>query len=269
MVVVDTHCHASLDWYEPIETLLYEMDRNGVDQAVLVQINGQFDNEYQFECVRRYPGRFANVVLVDSDRPDAVQVLERLAERGASGVRLRPTTRSPGDDPLAIWRAADRLGLAVSCGGNGAGFASDEFASTIEALPGLRFVIEHLGSISRTDPDEAQRTLHRKVFGLARFPNTFIKVTGLGEFSQRAMPVPGGFPFVQPIPPLLEEAYVAFGPSRMMWGSDFPPVAAREGYRSALNLTRDQLAAKSEAERELIFGQTALSIFFRPVRRGL
>src|SRR5258708_3933110 len=154
MAVVDTHCHASLDWYEPVETLLYEMDQNGVDQAVLVQIMGQFDNDYQFECVQRYPGRFANVVLVDTDHADSVQVLEQLASRGASGVRLRPTTRSPGDDPLAIWRAAERLGLTVSCGGDRAGFASEEFASTIQALPELRIVIEHLGSVSRADPDE-------------------------------------------------------------------------------------------------------------------
>jgi L-fuconolactonase len=261
MVVVDTHCHASLDWYEPIETLLYEMDSNGVDRAVLIQINGQFDNTYQFECVQRYPGRFANVVMVDTERPDALEELQRLAERGASGVRLRPTTRSPGDDPLAIWRAADGLGLVVSCGGDGAGFASDEFAATIQALPGLRIVIEHLGSISRRDLDEVQQARRKAVFGLARFPNTYIKVTGLGEFCERALPVPGGFPFVQPIPPLLEEASAAFGPSRMMWGSDFPPVATREGYRLALNLTRDQFGAKSDADREQIFGQTASSVF--------
>ena len=261
MVVVDTHRHASLDWYEPIETLLHEMDSNGVDHAVLVQINGQFDNAYQFECVRRYPRRFANVVMVDTDRPDAPQQLERLAEQGASGVRLRPTTRSPGDDPLAIWRTADQLGLTVSCGGDGAGFASAEFAETIQALPALRIVIEHLGSVSRRDLDDVRQARRRAVFGLARFPNTCIKVTGLGEFSERAMPVPGGPPFVQPIPPLLEEAYAAFGPSRMMWGSDFPPVAGREGYRLALNLTRDQFAAKSDADREQIFGQTALAVF--------
>jgi L-fuconolactonase len=261
MVVVDTHCHASLDWYEPIETLLHEMDSNGVDHAVLVQINGQFDNAYQFECARRYPGRFANVVMVDTDRADAPHQLEQLAERGASGVRLRPTTRSPGDDPLAIWRTADRLGLTVSCGGDGAGFASAEFAETIQALPALRIVIEHLGSVSRRDPEATQQARRRAVFGLARFPNTCIKVTGLGEFCERAMPVPGGFPFVQPIPSLLEDAYAAFGPSRMMWGSDFPPVAGREGYRLALHLSRDQFAAKSDADREQIFGQTALAVF--------
>jgi len=53
-----------------------------------------------------------------------------------------------------------------------------------------------------------------------------------------------------------------FGPSRMMWGSDFPPVAGREGYRLALNLTRDQFGTKSDADRAQIFGQTASSVFF-------
>lgn len=88
MVIVDAHCHALLEWYEPIETLLFEMDRNDVDQAVLIQINGQFDNSYQAEAVRRYPGRFCSVVLVDHLQPDAPNTLERLGDGGASGVRL-------------------------------------------------------------------------------------------------------------------------------------------------------------------------------------
>ena len=33
MVVVDTHCHASPYWFEPIEVLLDEMTRNEVDKA--------------------------------------------------------------------------------------------------------------------------------------------------------------------------------------------------------------------------------------------
>ena len=86
MGFVDGHCHASLQWYEPIETLLYEMDRNDVEQAVLIQINGQYDNSYQQECVRRYPGRLASVVLVDHTQPDAQATLTRLAEAGARGV---------------------------------------------------------------------------------------------------------------------------------------------------------------------------------------
>ncbi|HEX5417440.1 MAG TPA: amidohydrolase family protein [Chloroflexota bacterium] len=264
MPTADSHCHASDVWYEPIESLLSQMDRNGVDHAVLIQINGQTNNAYQAECLRRYPGRFASVVIVDTDREDAVDQLSRLAQAGASGVRFKPATRSPGADPLAIWRAAGRLGLGISCGGSAADFADDAFARVIESVPEARIVIEHLGSLSHP-VDAATEELRRKVFGLSRYPNTYIKIPGLGEFCRRAMPVKEPFPFEEPIPPLLDHAFEAFGPARMMWGSDYPPVSGREGYRRALNGARDQFAGRSEADRARIFGETALSVF--PIRK--
>src|SRR5438034_10238949 len=122
MVIVDSHTHASVTWFEPVEVLLHQMDSLGIGQAVLIQDNVQPDNSYHFECVRRYPGRFANVVCVDSTRPEACSNLEQLASQGASGVRLAASARSPGHDPLAIWRAAERLRLGVSCYGTYASF---------------------------------------------------------------------------------------------------------------------------------------------------
>ena len=71
--------------------------------------------------------------------------------------------------------------------------------------------------------------MRRRALGLARFPHVFIKVPGLGEFCRRSMPVTEPFPFVLPVPPLLDLAFGAFGPGRMMWGSDYPPVSGREG----------------------------------------
>jgi L-fuconolactonase len=262
MPIVDSHCHAALSWYEPVEALLFQMERHGVDQAVLIQINGQFNNDYQFECLRHYPGRFASVVIVDTRQPDASDKLARLAEQGASGVRFQANTRSPGDDPLAIWRAAARLGLPVSCGGKADLFASDQFARLFEAITEVPIVVEHLGSVS--DPVEAQLEQLERILALSRFPNAYIKIHGLGEFCRRAMPVTEPFPFEQPIPPLLEQVYQAFGPSRMMWGSDYPPVSIREGYRDALRWPMEQLASKSQHDRDQIFGGTALSVFKIP-----
>lgn len=264
MPIVDSHCHASSVWYEPVESLLFQMERSGVDHAVLIQIMGQTNNEYQFECVRQFPGRFSTVVLVDAERSDAVDELSRLADSGASGVRLRPSTRSPGDDPLAIWRAAARLGLSVSCGGSAVEFADEGFAALIAELSELKIVIEHLGSVNRPDGEDAPFPIRRRVFDLARFPNAYMKVPGLGEFVRRAMPVTEPFPFVEPVPPLLDEALAAFGAGRLMWGSDFPPVSSREGYRLALNLPRRQLSGRTAEELDAIFGGTALSVF--PIR---
>lgn len=264
MPIVDSHCHVSPTWYEPVETLLHQMDQSGVENAILIQMMGQSNNTYQTECLRRFPGRFASVVIVDAGKSDATQALERLAAEGASGVRLNPTTRSPGDDPLAIWRAAARLGLSVSCGGNTDAFISDAFREVVQALPDLPIVMEHLAAVNHPDGDLAKVEARRRAFALARFPNVYIKIHGLGEFCRRAMPVREPFPFERPIPPLLEQAYEAFGPQRMMWGSDYPPVSGREGYGNALRLTMAELATKSAADREWIFGGTALKVF--PVR---
>ena len=260
-MIVDSHCHAALGWYEPIEVLLRQMDANGVERAILIQIRGQFDNSYQADCVRRYPDRLASVVCVDPGRADAPQELERLAAEGTTGVRLRPGDRSPGDDPLALWRKAAELGLSISSGGSGPEFADDAFAAIFEELPELPIVVEHLGSVNNPREESPESRPVEKVFGLSRYPNAYLKVPGLGEYASRAMPVKDPFPFVEPIPSLLERAYDAFGPTRMMWGSDFPPVSAREGYRNALAFPMERLANKPEAERAQIFGEVAWSIF--------
>ncbi len=261
MRIVDSHCHAAIGWYEPVEVLLHQMDRNGVEQAALIQINGQTDNSYQAECVRRYPDRLRSVVIVDVTSPDAPAELERLASEGATGVRLPPSTRSPGDDPLAIWRKAAELGLTVSSGGGREAFLDPGFGAIFEAFPSLPIVIEHLGSENKPDGENEPYPRRRSVFDLARYPNAYIKIHGLGEFSRRAMPVHEPFPFVEPIPPLLTLAYEAFGASRMMWGSDYPPVSMREGYGNALRFTMERFADKSDDEQASIFGGVAGRLF--------
>ena len=77
MVVVDTHCHVTPYWREPVETLLYQMSTNGVDKAVLTQVAQLriYDNSYLIECKRRFPGRFSVVGMVDTDRPDAPDLM--------------------------------------------------------------------------------------------------------------------------------------------------------------------------------------------------
>jgi L-fuconolactonase len=149
MIIVDTHCHALPHWFEPVETLLHQMNANGVEKATLVQVRGQFDNRYIMECVQRFPGRFSAVAIVDTDRSDAPETLAHWVSQGAEGVRLSPTTRSPGSDPLAIWRQAAELGIPVSCLGSADGFTSPLFEQVVKEFPGLT-IIEHL---NQSTPD--------------------------------------------------------------------------------------------------------------------
>lgn len=253
MLIVDTHCHVSPFWYEPVESLVSQMDRNGVEKAVLIQMLGQYDNEYQFECERRYPSRFASVVLVDTSAPGATRRLEELAEQGARGVRLRP------DDPLPMWEKAADTGLVVSCIGTAPEFASPAFAQVLESVPDLPVIIEHLGGITEWDETVTEQ-VRDAVMDLGRFPDVCLKIHGLGEFCRRRMPVIDEFPFDPAGLPLLHRACDAFA-GRVMWGSDFPPVSFREGYANSLQLPMRELASRPESERTEIFGGLAARLF--------
>ena len=258
MPVVDTHCHATPYWFEPVEVLLDQMVRNKVDHAVLVQINGVFDNSYLVECMERFPGRFAGVGMVDVAGPDALDRLSEFPAMGIAGVRLNAATRSPGSDPLAIWKKAEELGLIVSCGGQLADFSSAEFDNIVRQVPRLQLIIEHLGAGGRdTEPYDD----YRRVLRLARHPNTYMKIPGLGEICARPMPFVLPFPFAGNVPPLVEMAMEAFGAQRLMWGSDFPPVAFREGYRNALRWPQEHVTYASEEDKEWVFGGTAAALF--------
>ncbi|MDO8750273.1 MAG: amidohydrolase family protein [Dehalococcoidia bacterium] len=265
MLIVDTHCHAGTNWFEPVEMLVHQMDMNGVAKAVLIQHGGNHDNHYLLECLRRFPGRFVAVVGVDVARPDAPHILERLAkERGVVGIRLHPRDRSPGDDPLAIWRKAGELGLTISCFLVDADLtAAPEFQALVKALPGCTFVLEHLAGVYRTrSPGSATPpyTAFRTALNLAKYPNTYIKFGGLGEFCERPAQLPLPLSFGEVLP-LLDMAKEAFGPHRMMWGSDYSPVSGREGYRNALQGPMSQGTFRTDDDREWAFGKTALEVW--------
>jgi L-fuconolactonase len=259
VLIVDTHCHALPHWFEPVETLLYQMNLHGVQKAALLQVMGQFDNAYLFDCVRRFPGRFSPTIIVDIRQASAPQAMEQWARQGAEGIRLHVLTRSPGADDLAVWRTAAELGLVVSAYGKPEEIASDEFESVFRQFPSLRICIEHLAWVG---PDaEPPYPLYQKALSLARYPNAYMKFCGLGEICKRPVPFPDPMTGLGPVPATLAMAYDAFGAKRMMWGSDFPPVASREGYRNALRWTMEAFPARSEEDKAWLFGKTAQSLF--------
>jgi L-fuconolactonase len=256
--IIDTHCHAGHNWFEPVETLLFEMNSNDVSEAVLIQHGGTYDNDYLFECAERFPGRFKVTVLVDPEDPDQPGTLAKLAKRGAAGIRLYPQSRAAGKDPLATWKKAGDLGVVVSCLGGTELFAADEFHATVKACPGTTIVVEHLaGAKPTTMPDDPQ---FRKALELARLPNTYIKIPGLGEFTPRPPRLAPRLNFGK-VQPLIEKVYEAWGPRRMMWGSDFPPVAGREGYRNALDGLRNHPALKNGDDGEWVLGKSAAKVW--------
>ena len=254
MTNIDAHCHASDRWYEPVATLLFQMDRCGVGGAVLTQMIGQFDNSYQQACVATHSDRFASVVLVDPKSAHASDELAQLVDAGASGVRIGAAV-----DNDALWLAASALGLAVSVSGNAAQMIAPGFTARIASCPNAAFVLEHLGGIARPDFDGSDET-RAAVMALARFPHVSHKITGLGQIGKR-MALANDPPIEPVAAERLLEAVAHFGAARLMWGSDFPPVASREGYGHALGWPQRALAHLPDDQSAAIFGGNAARVF--------
>jgi len=61
--------------------------------------------------------------------------------------------------------------------------------------------------------------------------------------------------------PYLDVAVEAFGPARLMAGSDWPVCLLASGYPPWWTLLRDYFAPFSETERAAVFGQTAIDVY--------
>ncbi|MGH2353369.1 MAG: amidohydrolase family protein [Chloroflexota bacterium] len=252
--VVDTHVHAGLTKYEPIESLVDQMFRHRVDHAVLVQHAGEFDNTYLIECAQRFPGRFAIACLVDATQPDAADRLSAWVERSPAvqGTRLYLAQLfggAPGAD--ALWQHADELGLNITIGGSLRELASPEMVGVAERFTHARLHIEHLGHPDPKEPEPYET--YRRALSLARFPNVALKVSGFYGFTT----LPWS-PYVDTLR-FVQVALEAFGARRMMWGSDFPPVSFREGYHNALRFAAQLIPLASSEDRAYLLGRTALS----------
>jgi L-fuconolactonase len=102
---------------------------------------------------------------------------------------------------------------------------------------------------------------------LAALPNVAAKLSGI-----LGVPAPGrdrtadasGLVDVAHLRPYYEIALGAFGPGRLMFGSDWPVCTPHAGYADIHAAAQSLTAALSPAERETIFSGTARRIYRLP-----
>ncbi len=115
------------------------------------------------------------------------------------------------------------------------------------ACPGTTFVLDHLGNPDETAPPEPLWS--GSIAKLAALPNTACKLSGvLSE------------PLAD-VRPFYEIALEAFGPDRLMFGTDWPVCTLRASYAAVVTAAWDLTAALSPDERAEIFAGTARRVY--------
>lgn len=273
MTVVDSHLHVwdlragDYAWLGPRHGELYasygpdraerELRAAGVDVAVLVQAEDSArDTRYLLDVADRcgFVGGVVGWLRLDDPDTTASQ-LAYGAHHAFRGVR-HLVHDDPRDDFLRMPEVRRSLATLAR---RGLPFDVPDawprhlgaVAELADAVADLTIVVDHLGKPPRGRDDfTAWRSALREV---ARRPNTVAKLSGLQVEGQ---PLTS-----EALTPVWEVALESFGPSRLMYGGDWPMTVPFGGYAdtwSVLSELVDRLAAD---ERAQVLGRTADRVY--------
>lgn len=243
------------------DDLRAETDAAGVTATVLVQTVTVAEETPEMLAVAHGSGPVAGVVgWTDLTAPgvaDALAALVRLPG-GDRLVGIRHQIQSE-PDPEWLLRPDVGRGLAVVAE---AGLVHElvilphqlpAAVSAAAALPELTFVLDHAAK-----PPVASGELEPWAAGLRAFaalPNTVCKLSGLvTEADWRTWTV-------DDLRPYADVLLDAFGPYRLMFGSDWPVCTLAASYGRVLAAARLLTGALSPSERAAVFGGTAVDTY--------
>lgn len=123
----------------------------------------------------------------------------------------------------------------------------------VDQHPGQVFVLDHLAKPRVRD--NALSPWRENLRALAERPNVYCKLSGLATEADWQSWTPAQ------LWPYLDTALEAFGPRRLMFGSDWPVCLAAVGYGRWYHLVREFVTPLSPAERARVMGETAGEVY--------
>ena len=230
-----------------------EMDAAGFDASVAVQAR-QTPEETQWllALADAHPFVAGVVGWIDLRASDVEAELERVRAHPRL-VGLRHIVQAEADDFLA--RPDVRRGVAAL---QRADVPYDllvyarqlrAVVEFVDGFPRQRFVLDHLGKPDiRANGFESWK---QNFAALARFPNVCCKLSGLVTEAHWDSWTPSQ------LRPYIDVALEAFGPERLMIGSDWPVCTLAGSYQRTMEVVVDAIGPLSPDERAEILGGTA------------
>jgi predicted TIM-barrel fold metal-dependent hydrolase len=227
-----------------------------VERIVLIQMSYYgFDNSYMLDMMRKHPGVFSGVAVIDPESKPRETMLA-LGRRGVRGFRIRPGKHPPdrwldGEGMAAMWKcgAEERLAMCP--------LVDPEYLPALdrmcERFAETPVVVDHFarvgidGVIRKTDLANLCR--------LARHENSHVKVSAFYALGKKKAPY-------LDLAPMIRRVLDAFGPQRLMWASDSPfQVMGGHTYRDSIELIRSRLDFLTRDDRQWLLRKTAERVF--------
>jgi L-fuconolactonase len=225
----------------------------GIEGVVAVQARQSLaETAFLLDLADRHPLVRGVVGWIDLQADDVAAQVARFTGRRLVGVRH--VVQDEPDDAFLLLPAFVR-GIAAL---EDLGLAYDLLirprqlpaaAELVARFPRQRFVLDHLGK-----PDIAHAGLGAWEPGLRRLadhPNVRAKLSGLVTEADWAEWTPAA------LRPYLDVAWDAFGPSRLMVGSDWPVCTVAGAYGRVVHAVVSYVNARPEDERAAVLGDNA------------
>jgi L-fuconolactonase len=279
VAILDSHCHAWRRWpYTPpvpdedsrgtIDQLIYEMDANGVERALVVcaAIDKNPDNvDYVALARDRFPDRIHLVADLDCTwsttyhQPGSADRLRALDDRYAlTGFAHYTGEDNDGwllsADADALFAAASERRLIVSLGAGPAWHA--DLRTIARRHPDVPIICQTLGGVDAAAGVDSPGL--RDVLASADVPNISIKAAGFHYSSSRGWDHP--WPDAVAV---LARLFDAYGPGRLCWGSDFPASTRYCTFRQSLEVVREHCPFFGDDDLSLVLGGTLQQLLDR------
>lgn len=129
----------------------------------------------------------------------------------------------------------------------------EEAIDFVRALPDVNIVLDHLAKPSiRTNEIEAWK---KNIKTLASFENVYCKLSGMTTEANWANWKSEDFT------PYLDVVMNSFGPTRLMYGSDWPVCLLAAGYKEQLKIVQNYIGNLSDSERDHVMGRNAINFY--------
>jgi predicted TIM-barrel fold metal-dependent hydrolase len=232
------------------DALLLEMDAAGVNRVVIVPPSWEGDrNDLAIEAAVSHPQRFATMGRLDPQDPRSRgQITSWRKQPGMLGLRF--TFHIPVLVSLIteghmdwVWGEAERAGVPIYV------LVPHALVHLIDDVaqryPALKLVMDHL-ALSSSKKDAAAFAEFNKLLAIAKRPNVAAKVSALPCYSTDKYPYRSLHGYIR-------QAYDAFGPQRLFWGSDLSrsPIP----YRQHVTMFTEEIPWLNTQDKEWIMGR--------------